>query len=613
VLHNTAQIAALTSAQIAVLTTADIAALGSAGNATPILNPAGFTTVFDDDFTRDTSLNTSLWSAHWGQANQYWFTGGAAGLLISGSQAANWNPVGFEQAPTSRSAGEGYGLYSFTGYAGQAGQGVGICFLLWPADNVWLPGSKPGQASEIDLLESWDGSKTGVSTIHFYDGSVSGNNGQQFHGLPGISITQSHTYSIDWERGSLAYYVDGVEIYQDTTHVPLDAADGGVNETMGAEVVNEAAYQTTPTVQLYIQDMRYSAPAAVSPTSIIVSAPGAVQESWAGAGVTLVENVNAPGLGSVSAAVYTAAGIMESSWQSVGLNTSGNGSFSVHLANPGDFVRVVNNAAAPSLTTNSSAVTITERVPSAPVLIGGPGVTATLTAGETLYDTGMRNTLVLPGSGPVTLTGNTVNNGDLLDLRAAMATTNWDGDVGDLGNYLTATPTSNGTDLQISLHATGGASSTLLATLLSDGPDTSAFTHFKQHAILTTAPSGSASSPMFISGPGVTMSLTAAGTLYDTGMQNMLIFTGAAPIALSGNVVNNGDSFDLRAVMAATGWDHSSATLGNYLTQELSASGADLQISLHATGGASSTLLVTLLAAGQQSGAFASFEKHAIL
>ncbi len=384
------------------------------------LNLGDFTTVINDDFTKDKSLNTSIWAEHWGNPNQYWFTDTSAGLLLSGSLAGGWNPVGIEQLNTSKSGGEGYGLYSFTGYAGQAGQGVGICFLLWPADNVWLPSNKPGQASEIDILESWDGTKNGYSTLHYYQPG-SNNNGQSIHQISNIDLTKSHTYSMDWEAGSLTYYVDGVEIYQNTSHVPLDYAHGGVNETMGAEVVNEASYQTTSTVQLYIQDISYSKPnAGGSPTppapvkpapTIALSAPGTVQEPSVGAGVTVTETVAATGLTSVYEEVLTNTGAVESGYQAVALS-NGSASFSVHLAASGDTVRAVDSTSSPTVTANSAAVTITDPAVSAPhptITLSAPGtvqepsVGAGVTVTETVAATGLTSVYeeVLTNTGAV--------------------------------------------------------------------------------------------------------------------------------------------------------------------------------------------------------------------
>lgn len=225
------------------------------------LNLGNFKTVLNDDFGSDQSLSGILWADRWGNPDQYTFGNGA--LTLTGMQSENWNPVGFEQTPTGKSAGEGYGLFQFTGYT-NAGQGNGICFIMWRADNVLLDTSTPNAATEIDILESWDKTQTGQSTVHYYNSGWPGGNGQSYNQF-NLDLTVPHTYSMDWERGSLTFYVDGQQIYQDTTHAPLDYADGGSNEVMGAQILNEVALVTTPTVQLHITNMSYSAPISTDP------------------------------------------------------------------------------------------------------------------------------------------------------------------------------------------------------------------------------------------------------------------------------------------------------------------------------------------------------------
>jgi glycosyl hydrolase family 16 len=191
-------------------------------------------------------------------------------LLIGGQASNNYAAAGIEQAPTGASAGEGYGLYQFTGAAAIAGQGNGICFVLWRSDNVWLDSKSPGELTELDILESWDGTRTGQATDHYYN-AASDQNGQVFHTISGIDLTRDHIYAMDWEKNSLTYYVDGEELYQITgSTVPKDTADGGCNYTMGAEVVNE-----TGPVGLYIKDMRYSAPisSTTAAPAPVVSSP----------------------------------------------------------------------------------------------------------------------------------------------------------------------------------------------------------------------------------------------------------------------------------------------------------------------------------------------------
>ncbi len=379
------------------------------------LNLANYRTVFNDDFAKDTSLNRSRWSAEWGKSDQFSFGNGA--LTLTGRASEGWDAVGFMQAPYAKTAGEGYGLYQFSGYA-NAGQGIGICFVMWRADNVWLDKSHPYAGTELDLLESWDKSKSDFSTIHYYKNGSS-SSGQTTHSVS-LDLTKDHTYAMDWERGSLTYYVDGKEIYQDTANAPLDAADGGSNEVMGAEVVGEGSLVTTPTVQLHITDMSYSTRISSSASAATTSDSVSATQS-ASVSATQADNVSATQGGSTSAT---------------------------------------------------------------PVFITSSHGTVTLSAGEKLTDTGSANTLVFPAAGGVTLNGHTIDRSDIFDLRSVMAQTNWDGKAADLGAYLTEATTNGGKDLQVLLHPQGGSASSVLATFTGVGQVSGEFAHFKQDALL---------------------------------------------------------------------------------------------------------------------------------
>ncbi len=271
-----------------------------------------FKTVFEDDFGSDTFLSGTLWADRWGNADQYSFANGA--LTLTSTAGEGWPTVGFMQAPIGKSAGEGYGLYQFTGYA-NAGQGIGIAFLMWRADNVQIDPSAPGAATEIDILESWDGTKTGQSTIHYYVANTAltpnhNNDGQNYNQL-NINVAQSHTYAMDWERGSLTFYVDGTQVYQNTANAPLDYADGGSNEVMGAELVNMTSYVTTPTVQLHITSMSYSAPvtstvpvAPISPTTTGTITLTSGQSYLASAGDTILAGAGPDTITATAGQVY---------------------------------------------------------------------------------------------------------------------------------------------------------------------------------------------------------------------------------------------------------------------------------------------------------------------
>ena len=90
---------------------------------------------------------------------------------------------------------------------------------------------------------------------------------------------------------------------------------------------------------------------------ITLSAPGSVQSAAGGATVT--ESVSAPaGTGTIYTAVFTNQNVAEGMWQPVTLNGSGQGSFSAHLENNGDYVIAVDNPTSPSAVGESTQVTL---------------------------------------------------------------------------------------------------------------------------------------------------------------------------------------------------------------------------------------------------------------
>jgi hypothetical protein len=230
-----------------------------------VLNQANYTTVWDDNFATDKSLDWGRWNDFWGNAGDLKFANGA--LTIGSYASEGWAPLGFMQAPTGPAAGQGYGLYSVTASA-DAGQGVGICIVMWPADNNW-----PG--AEIDLVESWDKSAHVQTTVHW---AGAGNSNQQDIHQENVDISVPHTYAMDWEAGSLTFYIDGVQQWTTTQNVPKDYAHGGINETFGAEVTNAGWDGVSSQVQLHLYDMSYSkltgsAPAPTTPATPPASPP----------------------------------------------------------------------------------------------------------------------------------------------------------------------------------------------------------------------------------------------------------------------------------------------------------------------------------------------------
>nr|WP_321986566.1 glycoside hydrolase family 16 protein [uncultured Lichenicoccus sp.] len=362
------------------------------------LDQADFTPVIDDQFGIESSLNPSLWADHWGNADQYSFASGV--LTMTGYQSQDWSPVGMIQTAAGTQAGEGYGLYSFTGY-GNPGQGAGAAVLMWRADNQYLDAATPEKASEIDLFESLNGSQSVLSTIHYYDTGWANDDGQSYHTID-VDPATLHTYSVDWERGSLTYYVDGQKYYQDTTHAPLDAADGGCNEVLGAEVLGGSFNTNTSTVQLHIVSLSYSAPtsagAAALPT-LTLSQPGTVQEATSGAGVDVTETITASNqTGTVYLEVLTQTGATETGFVALDL-VDGQASARVHLAHSGDLIRVVDA----EVTADTTGVSITD-APAGPVTLGGGNQTYAAAAGATVQ-AGSGDDTIIAAAGDVTARG----------------------------------------------------------------------------------------------------------------------------------------------------------------------------------------------------------------
>lgn len=212
------------------------------------LNLSNYTTVWSDNFANDTQLNSSLWPISWGNSDDFSFANGA--LTLTSYASEGWAAVGFMQADFGATSGQGYGLYSAT-FSLNAGEGVGICIVMWPANNVW-----PGP--EIDLAEDWSDPtrQTGNATIHW---AGAGNTNQYQTYQFSANMTQPTHVAMDWEPGSLTFYVNGVEVFQYTgPNVPKDAAQGGVNESFGAEVTAAGGAPVSNSVSLHLYSMSYA-------------------------------------------------------------------------------------------------------------------------------------------------------------------------------------------------------------------------------------------------------------------------------------------------------------------------------------------------------------------
>jgi ribosomal protein S11 len=155
---------------------------------------------------------------------------------------------------------------------------------------------------------------------------------------------------------------------------------------------------------------------------------------------------------------------------------------------------VASPVAAPvSIAASQASVTISQNQASVTatggnhmLFISGTGDSVNLTGGtDTITDTGSANTYILPaaGNGYDTFTGtaaaNILTNGDTLDLRPALAATNWNGAASTLPGYLTVADTAAGA--VVSVAPTSGGAGVAIATI--GGATTASFSDVLAHAL----------------------------------------------------------------------------------------------------------------------------------
>lgn len=114
--------------------------------------------------------------------------------------------------------------------------------------------------------------------------------------------------------------------------------------------------------------------------------------------------------------------------------------------------------------------TITTGAGNDTISFAGTGNTIAAGAGSNvLQDSGSNNTIVMPGAsqGFDDIFGYVLKNGDVLDFRAALGQTSWNGTQATLGNFLHVTMSNN--NAVISLSTTSGGSAVQIAELQDSG------------------------------------------------------------------------------------------------------------------------------------------------
>jgi hypothetical protein len=191
----------------------------SAENATTQVGPAGapgnWALALDDEFTQDSTLNTSLWYAYdnvvQNDTNMYAsnvnFSGGDLNLEASGAAGASGALI--ETNPDDEEPGHTgyqytYGFAEADIYLPPSGNEV----ANWPA--WWALGQDWPEDGEMDILEGLSGS----ACYHFHYGSSG--DPQASGGCASGNFSGWHTFGADWEPGTVTYYYDGVDVGQTT-------------------------------------------------------------------------------------------------------------------------------------------------------------------------------------------------------------------------------------------------------------------------------------------------------------------------------------------------------------------------------------------------------------
>jgi beta-glucanase (GH16 family) len=191
---------------------ATLRARTSATAANSTTNPDGpkgrWRLVFSDRFT-GTTLNRANWSTcyFWGCTDSgnnelEWYRASQV-IVHNGTVSLTVVPERTKGKDYASGMLSSYGKFSFQyGYAQivaklPVGRGLWSAFWFEPESGTWPP--------EVDILENWAQSHSVSFYVHF--GAANHYDTSNFY----VSTASSafHTYGVDWEPGSIAWYVDG--------------------------------------------------------------------------------------------------------------------------------------------------------------------------------------------------------------------------------------------------------------------------------------------------------------------------------------------------------------------------------------------------------------------
>ena len=176
--------------------------------------------VWSDEFN-GTNINPNVWTydlgnGGWGNSELEYYTSRTNNAYVAGGLlhiVAQKEPYGGSSYTSARLKSQGLFSWQYGRFEWRARLPGGVGF--WPA--LWLLGTNistigwPG-CGEIDVMENNGGA------LNYVQGSLhSGSDETQIYTLPnGGSVTNFHTYTLDWSTNAFLFYVDG-HLYETQT------------------------------------------------------------------------------------------------------------------------------------------------------------------------------------------------------------------------------------------------------------------------------------------------------------------------------------------------------------------------------------------------------------
>ncbi len=202
---------------------------GAASTSGPPGNPADWVMTFHDEFD-GSSLDLTKWQTSyvWGRTNNdelEWYVDDAA-IVSNGTLKLiakhETRQTGFPYTSGLISGHKAFSqMYGYFEIRMKIPSGKGFWPAFWllpiPAD-LWPP--------EIDVMENLSHDPHTIYMTHHYTTNypdVGGDRGGQHGGAytgPDYSA-DFHTYGVEWNSKTIVWYLDGVERYRSTEHVPI--------------------------------------------------------------------------------------------------------------------------------------------------------------------------------------------------------------------------------------------------------------------------------------------------------------------------------------------------------------------------------------------------------